>query len=40
MPGVSGQEASELVAQLQEVGQMINQETVQLVDALMNLMLD
>ncbi|PHH75779.1 hypothetical protein CDD80_2062 [Ophiocordyceps camponoti-rufipedis] len=40
MPGVSGQDANELVSSLQEVGQMINQETTQLVDALMNLTLD
>ncbi|KND94428.1 hypothetical protein TOPH_01146 [Tolypocladium ophioglossoides CBS 100239] len=40
MPGVSSHEANELVARLQEVGQIVNQETTQLVDALMNLTLD
>ncbi|PFH54916.1 hypothetical protein XA68_11884 [Ophiocordyceps unilateralis] len=40
MPGVSGQDANELVTSLQEVGQIVNQETTQLVDALMNLSLD
>ncbi|EQL01648.1 hypothetical protein OCS_02635 [Ophiocordyceps sinensis CO18] len=40
MPGVSSPEANELVSQLKAVGQMINQETSQLVDALMNVTLD
>ncbi|TWU78762.1 hypothetical protein ED733_006786 [Metarhizium rileyi] len=40
MPGVSANESGEIVAQLQEVGQIISQETSQLVDALMNLTLD
>lgn len=40
MPGVSSAESNELVAQLQEVGQIISQETSQLVDAVMNLTLD
>ncbi|PHH91927.1 hypothetical protein CDD83_9712 [Cordyceps sp. RAO-2017] len=40
MPGVCGNEANELVSHLQEVGQIINQETTQLVDALMNITLD
>ncbi|KAG8420020.1 hypothetical protein J3459_011458 [Metarhizium acridum] len=40
MPGVSSSESGEIVGQLQEVGQVISQETSQLVDALMNLTLD
>ncbi|KAI5466964.1 hypothetical protein BGZ63DRAFT_410068 [Mariannaea sp. PMI_226] len=40
MPGVSAKESSEIISQLQEVGQVISQETSQLVDALMNLQLD
>ncbi|KAK3186941.1 hypothetical protein K4F52_004385 [Lecanicillium sp. MT-2017a] len=40
MPGVSAAESSEIVQQLQEVGQVISQETSALVDALMNLTLD
>lgn len=40
MPGVSSNESAEIIAQLQEVGQIISQETSQLVDALMNLTLD
>lgn len=40
MPGVPGKEAGELVAQLQEVGQVVSQETGQLVDAMMKLTLD
>ncbi|KAK5997151.1 hypothetical protein PT974_02504 [Cladobotryum mycophilum] len=40
MPGVSASESNEIIAQLQEVGQIISQETSQLVDALMNLNLD
>ncbi|RDA85344.1 hypothetical protein CP532_1253 [Ophiocordyceps camponoti-leonardi (nom. inval.)] len=40
MPGVSGHDANELVASLQEVGRMVNSETTQLVDAIMNLTLD
>ncbi|GAB0137438.1 hypothetical protein EsDP_00005702 [Epichloe bromicola] len=40
MPGVSAGESNEIVDQLQEVGQVISQETSQLVDALMNLTLD
>lgn len=40
MPGVSSAESSEIVLQLQEVGQIISQETSALVDALMNLQLD
>lgn len=40
MPGVSSKESNEIISQLQEVGQIISQETSQLVDALMNLTLD
>ena len=40
MPGVSSKESSEIIAQLQEVGQIVSTETSQLVDALMNLTLD
>ncbi|QUC23929.1 uncharacterized protein UV8b_08170 [Ustilaginoidea virens] len=40
MPGVSSAESSEAIAQLQEVGQIVNQETCQLVDALTNITLD
>ncbi|KPM44977.1 hypothetical protein AK830_g1535 [Neonectria ditissima] len=40
MPGVSSKESNEIITQLQEVGQIISQETSQLVDALMNLTLD
>ena len=40
MPGVSSNESGEIIAQLQEVGQIISQESSQLVDALMNLTLD
>ena len=40
MPGVSSTESNEIITQLQEVGQIISQETSQLVDALMNLTLD
>lgn len=40
MPGVSANESNEIVSQLQEVGQVISQETSQLVDALINLTLD
>ncbi|KFG80597.1 hypothetical protein MANI_017569 [Metarhizium anisopliae] len=40
MPGVSSSESGEIVGQLQEVGQVISQETSQLVDALMNVTLD
>lgn len=40
MPGVSSNESNEIIAQLQEVGQIISQESSQLVDALMNLTLD
>ncbi|KAF5677788.1 chromosome segregation smc [Fusarium heterosporum] len=40
MPGVSSKESNEIVAQLQEVGQIVSTETSQLVDALMNLTLD
>lgn len=40
MPGVSSNESNEIIAQLQEVGQIMSQETSQLVDALMNLTLD
>ncbi|KAJ4254852.1 hypothetical protein NW762_009650 [Fusarium torreyae] len=40
MPGVSSKESNEIIAQLQEVGQIVSTETSQLVDALMNLTLD
>jgi chromosome segregation ATPase len=40
MPGVSSKESNEIIAKLQEVGQIISSETSQLVDALMNLTLD
>jgi chromosome segregation ATPase len=40
MPGVSSKESSEIITQLQEVGQIVSTETSQLVDALMNLTLD
>lgn len=40
MPGVSSAESGEINSQLQEVGQIISQETSALVDALMNLTLD
>ncbi|KAF5024240.1 hypothetical protein F66182_3697 [Fusarium sp. NRRL 66182] len=40
MPGVSSKESNEIVAQLQEVGQIVSTETSQLVDALMNVTLD
>ncbi|KAG6009248.1 hypothetical protein E4U21_002852 [Claviceps maximensis] len=40
MPGVSANESNEIVSQLQEVGQVVSQETSQLVDALINLTLD
>lgn len=40
MPGVSANESNEIIVQLQEIGQIISQETSQLVDALMNLTLD
>lgn len=40
MPGVSSTESSDMVQQLQEVGQTISQETSALVDAVMNLTLD
>ncbi|TQV94167.1 hypothetical protein IF1G_07046 [Cordyceps javanica] len=40
MPGVSSAESSEIVTQLQEVGQTISRETSDLVNAVMNLTLD
>lgn len=40
MPGVSSAESSEIVLQLQEVGQIISRETSDLVSAVMNLTLD
>lgn len=40
MPGIAANESSEIVSQLQEVGQVISQETSQLVDALANLNID
>lgn len=40
MPGVSSAESSEIVLQLQEVGQIISRETSHLVSAVMNLTLD
>ncbi|OAQ98556.1 hypothetical protein LLEC1_05127, partial [Akanthomyces lecanii] len=40
MPGVSSAESSEIVLQLQEVGQIISRETSDLVNAVMNLTLD
>ncbi|KAJ6787397.1 hypothetical protein PWT90_09810 [Aphanocladium album] len=40
MPGVSSAESSEIVLQLQEIGQIISRETSALVDAVMNLTLD
>lgn len=40
MPGVAGAQSTDIVNQLQEVGQIISQETTALVDALMNLTLD
>jgi hypothetical protein len=40
MPGVSSTESAEIIVQLQEVGQIISQETSQLVDALVNLTVD
>ncbi|OAA69717.1 hypothetical protein ISF_02987 [Cordyceps fumosorosea ARSEF 2679] len=40
MPGVSSAESSEMVLQLQEVGQVISRETSDLVNAVMNLTLD
>jgi chromosome segregation ATPase len=40
MPGVSAPESNEIVKELQDVGQVISQETSQLVDALSSLGLD
>ena len=40
MPGVSANESNEIIKRLQEVAQLISQETSQLVDAIMNLTLD
>lgn len=40
MPGVAANQSNEIISQLQEVGQIISQETSQLVDALMNVTLD
>lgn len=40
MPGVPGSEAEAVAAQLKDVSRIVNQETAQLVDALMNLTLD
>lgn len=40
MPGISSAESSEIVLQLQEIGQIISRETSALVDAVMNLTLD
>ncbi|KAJ4144545.1 hypothetical protein LMH87_003426 [Akanthomyces muscarius] len=40
MPGVASAESSEIVLQLQEVGQIISRETSDLVNAVMNLTLD
>lgn len=40
MPGISASESSEIIEQLQEVGQIINNETTALVDALANMSLD
>ena len=40
MPGISAKEANEIIDELQEVGQTINQETSQLVDAVTNMILD
>lgn len=40
MPGISATESAEIIEQLQEVGQIINNETTALVDALANMSLD
>ncbi|KAM0744417.1 hypothetical protein ACQRIT_001731 [Beauveria bassiana] len=40
MPGVSSAESSEIVLQLQEIGQIVSRETSDLVNAVMNLTLD
>lgn len=40
MPGISAAESSEIIVQLQEVGQIISKETSTLVEALSNLTLD
>lgn len=40
MPGISANESEEIIGQLNDIGRVVNQETSQLVDALMNLTLD
>ena len=40
MPGVSAAESEEIIGQLQSIGQVVSQETSQLIDAIANLTLD